>query len=452
MGAAPLSVLVVDDEPNIRTTLAACLRGDGCDVAEAADVAGALAAVRATAFDVAFVDLRLGVASGLDLVASLRAERPALAVIVITAYATFESAVEALRRGASDYLPKPFTPAQIRHVVERARQGTLLTRRVRELERRLDDALPEVDLATRSAAFARALDVLERAAAADAPVLLRGESGTGKGVMARALHGQSPRRDRPFVTVSCPVLTADLLASELFGHVRGAFTGAAADRPGRIEEAEGGTLFLDEVSEMPPALQAKLLRFVQERRFERVGENRTRVADVRIVAATNRDLEEEVRAGRFREDLMYRLDVVQVTVPPLRERPDDIEPLAERFAAFFARGLGRAAPRIERSALDALRAYAWPGNVRELRNAVERAVILYPVGALTAEHLPERVRGASADRAHVRLGGACTLQELEDEHVRLVVAAAPTLDEAARVLGIDPSTLWRRRRRLERSD
>jgi NtrC-family two-component system response regulator AlgB len=292
------------------------------------------------------------------------------------------------------------------------------------------------------------LEVVTRAAAAEAPVLLRGENGTGKGVLARAIHAASPRRGRPFVTVNCPTLTGELLASELFGHAKGAFTGAVRDQPGRVEAAEGGTLFLDEIAEISPGLQAKLLRFLQDKAFERVGETRTRSADVRVVAATNRALEEEVREGRFREDLLYRLNVVEVTVPSLRDRPEDLLPLARRFLAFFAAGAGRPVPTLARATEQALLAHAWPGNVRELRNVMERAVILSPAEVLEVESLPERLRAQVAEVP--MLGGRFSAEAIEREHILRVLATAPTMEEAARVLGIDASTLWRKRKKLGR--
>jgi two-component system, NtrC family, response regulator AlgB len=441
-----LRVLVVDDERNIRTTLGVCLEAEKCVVHDAASGEAALEALRLAPFDLALVDLRLGTESGLDLLPRLLAERPGLEVVVITAYATFETAVEAVKRGAADYLPKPFTPAQIRHVVERAVARRALSVRLFDLQERLGEAAPEATLETGSPRMRAVLDVLEKAAGHEVSVLLRGESGTGKGVLARALHALSPRRERPFAVVNCPTLTDELLASELFGHTRGAFTGAVKDQPGRVEAAEGGTLFLDEIGEISPGLQAKLLRFLQEKRFERVGETRTRAADVRIVAATNKDLEAEVKAGRFREDLLYRLDVVAVTVPPLRERSEDILPLAHRFLAFFGRG--RVPKELSPAAQQALVAYGWPGNVRELRNALERAVILSPGQVLEPESLPERIaaHGAGAPA----LGGDQTVDEIEREHILRVLARAPTAEEAARILGIDASTLWRKRKKYGR--
>jgi NtrC-family two-component system response regulator AlgB len=441
----PVRVLVIDDERNIRSTLRTFLEALGCTVAEAASGQAALETLRRAACDLAFLDLRLGQESGLDLIGRLLDERPGLELVVVTAYATIDTAVEAIRRGAKDYLPKPFTPAQIQTAVERHRGRRQLESRLVELQSQLAESVPEADLNSSSPAMQDALAVITRAAAHDVSVLLRGESGTGKGVLARLLHGLSPRRAGPFVTVNCPTLTEDLLASELFGHVRGAFTGAVRDQPGRVEAAEGGTLFLDEIAEITPGLQARLLRFLQEKRFERVGENRTRVADVRVVAATNRDLEAEVKAGRFREDLLFRLNVIEVVVPPLRERREDIPRLARGLLAFFARSARRGSLELSREAEAALLAGHWPGNVRELRNALERAAILAPGQLIGPELLP----GRPAARPGPEPGGDCTVEEIEREHILRVLARAATQEEAARILGIDASTLWRKRKKYE---
>jgi NtrC-family two-component system response regulator AlgB len=440
-------VLVIDDERNIRATLAMCLESMGCKVAQASSRTAALAALNTEPFDLAFLDLRLGQESGLDVLSDLLAERPGLEVVVITAYATFDTAVEAVRRGARDYLPKPFTPAQIRYVVDRLRERRASEQRLLDLQSRLEESAPDTDLSTRSPKMRAVLDVIGKAAAFDAPVLLLGENGTGKGVLARTLHALSPRRDRPFIAVNCPTLSEELLTSELFGHARGAFTGAVRDQPGRVEAAEGGTLFLDEIGELSPTLQAKLLRFLQEKTFERVGESRSRKANVHVVAATNRVLADEVKAGRFREDLYYRLNTIEVIVPSLRDRPEDILPLAHGFLAFFARASGRATPQLSPEAEQALLAHSWPGNVRELRNLVERALILSSGQLIGPESFGARITVPSQSGPNI--GGDWTVEEIERAHIKKVIARAPTLEDAARILGLDSSTLWRKRKKYE---
>jgi NtrC-family two-component system response regulator AlgB len=447
MALGRFTVLIVDDEKNIRHTLRVCIEGVGGEVSEAASTQAALEAIGRTAYDAVFLDLRLGTQSGLDLIPQILAENPNAAIIVVTAYATVETAVDAMRRGAWDYLPKPFTPAQIRHLLDKVVAQRSLSARVADLEGRLRLEAPDVDLSSAAPAMHSVLEVVNRAAQADVSVLFRGESGTGKGVLARTMHAESKRRDRPFVVINCPTLSEELLASELFGHAKGAFTGAVRDQPGRVEVAEGGTLFLDEIGELPANLQAKLLRFLQERLFERVGETRTRRADVRVVTATNRDLEADVKSGAFREDLLYRLNVIEVKVPALRERREDILPLARRFLGFFARTVGRPLPELTPAAERVLQDYPWPGNVRELRNAIERAVILWPSSRLEPQAFPERIAGARERGPHI--GGDFTIDDVERAHIMAVLARARTMDDAAAVLGIDSSTLWRKRKRYE---
>jgi NtrC-family two-component system response regulator AlgB len=444
-----MRILIVDDEKNIRATLKTCLEALGHEAAEAAGADAALAAVRRQPFDAAFLDLRLGDRNGLDLLAPILAENPSCDVIVITAHAAFDTAVDAIRRGAKDYLPKPFTPDQIEHLLARLGEQKSLQRRVRDLESRLQDAFPEIDFETGSPRMKSVLETARRAAAAgETTLLLRGENGTGKGVLARLLHAASPRAGKPFVVVNCPTLPEDLLTSELFGHVQGAFTGATRDRIGLVESAAGGTLFLDEIGELPVGLQAKLLRFLQEKTYERIGESTPRKADVRILTATNRDLAAAVKEGRFREDLLFRLNVIEITLPPLRDRSEDILPLARRFLASFARSAGRPPMELSKASEELLLHYPWPGNVRELRNAIERAVILWPAAIHEPAAFPERISPAPA--AGPRLGGDATVEEVEREHIERVLARTPNLEEAARILGIDASTLWRKRKKFER--
>jgi len=443
-----LRVLIIDDEKNIRATLSLCLEQMGCAVTAVSTAEAALAALQQQPYEVAFLDLRLGESSGLDLIPKLLALDAGLLVIVITAYATIDTAVEAIKRGAADYLPKPFTPQQIRHVVDQSLEQRDLRIRLSDLEGRLQEAMPAIDLEPDSPKIRSILEVAAKAAVSDVPVLLRGESGTGKSVLARMIHSMSPRRTHSFVVVNCPTLSEELLASELFGHAKGAFTGAVRDQAGRVETAEGGTLFLDEIGEITPSLQAKLLRFLEDKEFERIGENKTRHADVRTVAATNRDLEDHVRKGLFREDLLYRLNVIDLQLPPLRERPEDILRLARRFLLFFAKAARRHPQELSKAAEDALLAYAWPGNIRELRNAIERAVILWPAQVIGPEAFPPQISTDAVSRGP-QLGDNFSLEEIEREHIRRVLVRAPTLEDAAAILKIDTSTLWRKRKKYE---
>jgi NtrC-family two-component system response regulator AlgB len=317
---------------------------------------------------------------------------------------------------------------------------------VEDLEGQVRSVIPEADLQTHDPSMRQALQLAFKAAASEATVLLRGESGTGKGVLARSIHARSARAGAPFITVNCPSLSAELLESELFGHAKGAFTGAVHDTVGKVSAAEGGTLFLDEIGDLPLALQPKLLRLLQEKRYERVGESRTRACDIRILAGTNRDLQAAVAAGAFREDLWYRLNVIEVVLPPLRNRRADILPLAEHLIRFFARQGGKPVSGFTEEAKAAMARYPWPGNVRELRNAIERGVILSSGEQVGLGDLPAQV-GATLPPSHMEIGGAVTLDQLEAEHIRRVLATTPTMEQAAVVLGIDPSTLYRKRKR-----
>ena len=438
---APLSVLVVDDEPTIRRVLARFLEERGARVFTVGTAADALHEASREVFDLVFLDLRLGSASGLDLLPELRARQADAQIIVITAHGSIETAVEAMRRGATDYLPKPFTPPQVALVVERAARERVRRREVEALRLASTGDEPAF-LESQSAAMQRALAVTRQAASADATILLTGESGTGKSSLARAVHAWSPRAERPFVTFSAASSTAELLEADLFGHVRGAFTGAVGDSPGRVGLADGGTLFLDEIGEMPVALQPKLLRFLQDRAYERVGDPRERRADVRIVAATNSDLAADIAGGRFREDLYYRLSVIEVAVPALRERPEDTPALARHLLAGLGRRHGRPGIALTAEAAAAIAAYPWPGNLRELRNVLERAVILAPTDALGADLLPFSARAVAPAKA----GDPITLAALDEAHVRAVLTRSRSYEDAAATLGIDQATLWRKRK------
>jgi NtrC-family two-component system response regulator AlgB len=349
--------------------------------------------------------------------------------------------VQAIQSGACNFLPKPFTAEQLRVIVGQAARQRRMEQRLAET----NGADQPVDFASCDPAMTSAIELARQAAASDATILICGETGTGKGEVAKAIHRWSPRAERPLGVVSCPSLSAELLESELFGHKKGAFTNAVRDNPGRVAASDGGTLFLDEIGDLPLTLQPKLLRFVQDREYERVGDHVVRRADVRIIAATNVRLDEAVRAGRFREDLLYRLKVIQIDIPPLRERPADAVAIGQVLLAHFAAAMNK--PRFELSddARASIRQYSWPGNVRELRNVIERAVIL----ARSSTIGPELLRlDASAPRGQTcDIGSHVSLEEIEERHIRGVLASTASIEEAATILGMDTVTLWRRRKR-----
>ncbi|MCX5805117.1 MAG: sigma-54 dependent transcriptional regulator [Proteobacteria bacterium] len=442
--AQPLSILVVDDEANIRKTLSMCLEAEGYRIVAVSNFQDALQEASMVPFDLAFIDLRLGTDDGLDLIPHLLAATPWVKIIIITAYASIDTAVEAMRSGAADYIPKPFTPAQVRMAVRKVFEMRTLEQRVAVLQEDLERSRPEIDFSSKSQVMQNAINLAHRAASSNATILLRGESGTGKTVLARSIHSWSNRADKPFSIVSCPSFSSELLESELFGHVKGAFTGAVRDNPGRIASCENGTLFLDEIGDLPVSLQPKLLRFVQEREYERVGDYITRKANVRIIAATNMDLERAVTDGRFREDLFYRLNVIQIEFPPLRERPDDIATMAEKLLAFYGRANHRSFLGFTDEALRLLKQYHWPGNVRELNNVIERTAILCQSNRVGIESLPANLL---PDNTAPGIGDPIALDKIEEQHIRLVLAAATSLQEAAGILGVDQATLWRRRKK-----
>ena len=439
------TVLIVDDEKNIRSHLATYVTGLGHRAETAEDAATALRLLANLEPDVVFTDVRMAGMDGFELLRETRRRRPEAVVILMTAYATVRGAVEAMRDGAYDYLVKPFELDEVGLLLDRIIEVRTLRRENRELRRAVE--APAL-LESANPVMRRVLQTARQAAASDATILLTGESGTGKNVLATAIHGWSPRAAGPYVVVSCTTLSEHLLESELFGHVKGAFTGAWKDHPGRLESARGGTVFLDEVGELPPDLQGKLLRFLEEKRFERVGDTTTREVDVRIVAATNRDLTAEVRASRFRQDLFYRLEVIGLALPPLRERPEDLPALVDHLLGILCARHRRSPMSLAPAARAALLAYPWPGNVRELLNALERALVLSAGDTLRAEDLPDHVLAPvpalppeAADTASL------SLEDLERRQVQAVLAQSATLEEAAARLGINPTTLWRKRKR-----
>ncbi|MBC7659781.1 MAG: sigma-54-dependent Fis family transcriptional regulator [Chitinophagaceae bacterium] len=441
---ASLNILIIDDELNIRRTLALALEAEGYTVKAVSNVQDAERENNVFKFDMCFLDMRLGTDNGIDLLPKLLEKSPWLKVVVITAYASINNAVEAMRRGAFDYIQKPFTSAQIYAVAQKVVTILSLERKVQDLEAELAKNNPEMEVQSCSLIMQKLISVARSVAPTDATVLITGENGTGKSVLAKAIHMWSLRKKKPFAVVSCPSLSGELLESELFGHNKGAFTGAIRNNPGRIEACEGGTLFLDEIGDLPMPLQAKLLRFLQDREYEHVGDNTTRRADVRVVAATNVKLKDAVKEGRFREDLFYRLNVIELGMPSLRERSEDIELLAEKCLIELRRD--KRISGFSEGAMNLLRTYKWPGNIRELRNIIERAVILCRTEIVETSDLniEDTTAALSKTKETVKFE---TLEKIEEQQIRKVLAASRSMDQAAQYLGIDTVTLWRKRKR-----
>jgi len=436
-------LLIVDDEKNIRLSLVRFFESLGHHVSEAENGARASTMLAESRFDLVLTDFRMAEMNGLELLQEAKRLHPDSLVILMTAYATVESAVAAMKAGAYDYVTKPFSLAEMQVIVERALQLQGLQAENRELREAMED-LPLLD--SRAPAMTRLLETAKQAAASDATILLTGESGTGKNVIARQVHRWSLRHDRMFVVVNCTTLSEELLESELFGHVRGAFTGAVKDKPGRVEAADGGTVFLDEIADLSGQLQTKFLRFVQEQSFERVGGDRTIKVDTRIIAATNRDLEAEVAARHFRDDLFYRLNVITLRVPSLRERREDILPLAEWMLKSASIRNRRERMILSPGAAAAITKYRWPGNVRELRNSLERAAVLTRGEVIQPDDLPDSLFRENTE-ALAGISHSASLEEVEREHISRVLSESATLDEAAATLGINATTLWRKRKR-----
>jgi NtrC-family two-component system response regulator AlgB len=447
-----MKILLVGDEARMRRLLAFGLAAE----ADRPSLVGSLAELgrlpNLGAYDVALLDWEMRSEEASAVLERLRRLAPAVPVVAMTSREA--RVADVLAAGAVDALLKPLDIDVARAALARAARPPGQAR-ADEGPRPAVSApaapaprpAPAAELATRSPLLRRQLLVAAKAAKTLVNVLLLGENGTGKTHLARSIHEQSARREQPFVTVNCPCLQSQLLESELFGHVRGAFTGAVSDASGLVAAAEGGTLFLDEIGELPPALQPKLLRLLQERCYERVGEARTRSADIRIIAATNRDLAAEVAAGRFREDLFYRLNVISLELPALRQRPEDILPIAEQLLTEFAHGVARDLEEFSAEARIALQRHAWPGNLRELRNCIERAVILCERAVVGLDDLPNLVNTPAALTPQV--GDFVTLATLEEAHIRRVVERAGSFMQAARLLGINKTTLYRRRRRQD---
>ncbi|NQT54629.1 MAG: sigma-54-dependent Fis family transcriptional regulator [Desulfobacteraceae bacterium] len=438
-------VLIIDDDRNILTTLQIHLEDAGSKTLLAETGRRGLEIFRQEKPEIVLLDLKLPDLDGLKVLEEIIHTGIKAYVVIITAYATIDTAVKAIKMGAFDYLPKPFTPAQITHLMEMIARVHGLESEVETLKDQLKGIIRKGDFITRNRKVHAILKTARQVADSDASILISGESGTGKGVIAHLIHNWSHRKNGPFVTVDCASLQENLLESDLFGHVKGAFTGAIRDKKGKLETADSGTVFLDEVSEMSPAIQAKFLHFLQYKEFEKLGETRTIQVNVRIITATNRDLDELVNEKIFRQDLFYRLNVMEIFMPPLRERPEDIPLIAEHYLTKFALVNNKDIKGISEKVLEALQSYPWPGNIRELINVIERGTILSRQDHLTLKDLPHHIvnyKPGSPDTGKTK-----SLAEVEKSHIKEILLHTASIEEAAQVLGIDPATLWRKRKK-----
>ena len=438
MQKAP-EVLIVDDEPHILKTMGICFEDLGYQITTSSDPMQALDLIETKSFDLAFVDLKMKPVDGIQILGAILDKAPQTTVIIITAHGSIESAVEAIKKGAYHYLQKPFDYEELQIFTRKVLEYHNLKREVVELREKVRDLTLPGNIITRHQKMREMIELAERVAETNLSVLIEGESGTGKELFAQLIHQKSERSQKPFVKVNCAAIPENLLESELFGHVKGAFTGAIKDRKGRFEIANNATVFLDEIAEMTPGLQAKLLRILQQGEYEKLGENIARKVDVRVIAATNRNLEEAIKEGVFREDLFYRLNAVRIKLLPLRDRPEDILPLIQFFIQRYAKA---EQVKISPEALKIILRYRWSGNVRELENVMQRAVLLAKQGQIEVNDLPEEVR-AAAEQPDQPL----SLEEMEILHLKKILQFAPDLSEAARLLGIDPATLWRKRKK-----
>jgi NtrC-family two-component system response regulator AlgB len=433
------SILLVDDEEHILKTISICFDSLGFEVAAFSDPSIALQRISERDFDIAFLDLKMYPIDGIQLLEEIKKKSPDTTVVIITAHGSIDTAVEAIKKGAYDYLQKPFGLSELQHFIEKVYEHHILQGQVRQLRNQLEEINARETVITHNAKMLGVLNLARQVADSSISVLIEGESGTGKELLAQLIHNQSSRREKPFLKVTCAALPENLLESELFGHVKGAFTGAVKDRQGRFELADGGTVFLDEIAEVSPNIQVKLLKFLQSREFERLGDSRTLKVDVRVVAATNRDLDEALKGGLLRDDLYYRLNAVKIKLPPLRERSEDIPLLMKHFLRKFGR---EKEIEVSTEVFRLLTSYSWPGNVRELENTIERAVLLSQSGKIETHHLPDEIRKLESVPARHR-----SLQDIEREYIARVIGESKDLDEAAQILQIDPATLWRKRKK-----
>ena len=446
-------VLIVDDDQAHRIMLKTLIGGWGYTTTETDDGSTAIAAVEARPFDLVLMDVRMLRISGIEALQSIKGFNPAIPVVIMTAYSSVETAVEALKKGAYDYLTKPLDFDKLKLTLQRAMDYTRLTEENRLLKASLSQQFDRQKIIGRSAAMTKLLETVAQVAPSEATIMITGESGTGKELIAGAIHFNSPRQDGPFIKLNCAALTETLLESELFGHEKGAFTGAQRRKEGRFLQADQGSLFLDEVSEMPLTMQAKLLRVLQEREITRVGGEESIKVNVRIIAATNKDLADQITAGLFREDLYYRLNVVSLALPPLRQRPEDIPLLAQHFLEYFMEKNQKVLKGFTPHAMDRLIKHAWPGNVRELMNAVERGVVLARSEYLDVDALPLIPQGSAvlseASSYNAPMDGL-TLETLEKQAIlKMLAVTGGNKSEAARRLGITRKTLHTKLKRYD---
>lgn len=438
------NILIIDDEKNIREGLASALEMDGYNVVLAADGESGLQLVGRGDIDLVITDLRMPGISGEEVLAKVTSESPGLPVIVLTGHGTIDSAVDAMRAGAYDFLTKPLNLDRLSLIVKRALQNRELSLQHRQLKEELDTNRTFESIIGKSAEMQKIFEMVRRVASSKASVLITGESGVGKELIANAIHNLSPRKDNPLIKVHCAALSESLLESELFGHEKGAFTGAVARKRGRFELAHGGSIFLDEIGEIDQNVQIKILRVLQDKRFERVGGEETVETDVRVIAATNRDLEKEIAEGRFREDLYYRLNVVHIHVPPLRDRKDDIPLMVSSFLKEFAKENGKNITSIDSHARAALYKYDWPGNIRQLRNCMESAVVMCAGDTLTLDDFPPTISQHNGQDI-VQIPAGLTLDAAEKIYINETLAAnRGNKSKTADVLAIGRKTLHRK--------